>query len=91
MRARAQLLLLLIFAVGSAAVSARPVSYVGGWTFIEESNRQSTAALIHYTPSPSWSLGLRNEWVRDANYAITSLQPTYLLKRWFGQEYQANV
>ena len=91
MRARAQLLLLLIFAVGSAAVSARPVSYVGGWTFIEESNRQSTAALIHYTPSPSWSLGLRNEWVRDANYAITSLQPTYLLKRLFGQEYQANV
>ena len=91
MRARVQLLLLLFFAVGSAAVSARPVSYVGGWTFIEESNRQSTAALIHYTPSPSWSLGLRNEWVRDADYAITSLQPTYLLKRWFGQKYQANV
>ena len=34
---------------------------------------------------------MRNEWFRDDDYAIASLQPTYLLKRWFGQDYQANV
>ena len=82
---------LLLMLLTSAAVVGRPISYVGGWTFIEESNRQSTSALLHYTPSPSWSLGVRNEWFRDDDYAITSLQPTYLLKRWFGQDYQANV
>ena len=82
---------LLLMLLTSAAVVGRPISYVGGWTFIEESNRQSTTALLHYTPSPSWSLGVRNEWFRDDDYAITSLQPTYLLKRWFGQDYQANV
>ena len=70
---------------------ARPVSYVGGWTLIEESNRQSTAALVHYTPSPTWSVGLRNEWMRDSDYLLTAIQPTYLLKRWFGRDYQANI
>ena len=80
---------LLLMLLTSAAVVGRPISYVGGWTFIEESNRQSTSALLHYTPSPNWSLGVRNEWFRDDDYAITSLQPTYLLKRWFGQDYQA--
>ncbi|MCH1493294.1 MAG: hypothetical protein L7T24_12100 [Luminiphilus sp.] len=70
---------------------ARPVSYVGGWTLIEESNRQSTSALVHYTPTPAWSVGLRNEWMRDTDYLLTAIQPTYLLKRWFGRDYQANI
>ena len=71
--------------------TARPVSYVGGWTLIEESNRQSTSALAHYTPSPNWSVGVRSEWMRDSDYLVTAIQPTLLVKRWFGRDYQANV
>ena len=83
--------LLLALVLVSVDLHGRPVSYTGGWTLIEESNRQSTQALIHYTPGPSWSLGLRNEWFRSDDYLLTAVQPTYLLKRWFGADYQANV
>ena len=34
----------------SMVTLARPVSYAGGWTVIEESDRQSSSALVHYTP-----------------------------------------
>lgn len=75
----------------SAIASARPVSYTGGWTLIAESDRQASSAWVHYTPSPSWSIGLRSEVNRDADYAIYSVHPTYLAKRWFGKNYQGNL
>lgn len=84
-------IVLLLVLLPCTVAMARPVSYVGGWTFIEESNRQSTAALLHYTPSPKWSVGLRSESYRKDDYLLTALQPTYLLKRWFGRNHQANV
>lgn len=82
---------LLLALVLALEASARPVSYVGGWTFIETSNRQSTAALIHYTATPKLSLGGRVEWDRNADFVMTAVQPTWLAKRWFGQDFQANV
>jgi hypothetical protein len=81
-------LLLLLFC---SAVTARPVSYTGGWTIIEESDRQASSALVHYTPAPSWSIGLRTEVNRDNDYAIYSVHPTLLAKRWFGKDYQGNL
>lgn len=72
-------------------LSARPVSYVDGWTFIGTSNRQSTAALLHYTATTNLSIGLRSEVDRRNDFALTALQPTYLVKRWFGSDYQGNV
>ncbi|MBL6696688.1 MAG: hypothetical protein ISP97_08400 [Luminiphilus sp.] len=81
-------LLLLLFC---SAVTARPVSYTGGWTIIEESDRQASSALVHYTPAPSWSIGLRTEVNRDNDYAIYSVHPTFLAKRWFGKDYQGNL
>ena len=74
-----------------AVVQARPVSYTGGWTFIETSNRVSTAGLVHYTINPKVSLGLRHERMRDADTDMTMAQGTWLVKRWFGKDYQANV
>jgi hypothetical protein len=67
------------------------VSYTGGWTIIEESDRQASSALVHYTPAPSWSIGLRTEVNRDNDYAIYSVHPTLLAKRWFGKDYQGNL
>ena len=74
-----------------SAVQARPVSYTGGWTFIEVANRASTAGLVHYSPTHNFSVGLRHEWQRADDVKLTAIQPTLLVKRWFGREYQGNL
>lgn len=75
----------------SHAAHARPVSYEGGWTVLEETDRQSTSLLVHYTATPKLSIGLRSEWDRKQDYVLNGVQATYLVKRWFGENYQANV
>ncbi len=76
---------------GSTAASARPVSYAGGWTLIEDTDRQSTTALVHYSPSAFYSLGLRTHWHRSEDILFTGPQATWLAKRWFGEDHQANL
>jgi len=70
---------------------ARPVSYAGGWTLIEDTDRQSTTGLLHYTPDASYSLGARIDWDRRDDVLFTGAQATWLAKRWFGEDYQANL
>ena len=70
---------------------ARPVSYEGGWTVIEETDRQSTSLWTHYTVSPALSIGWRTEWDRHDDLLLNGPQATYLAKRWFGENYQANI
>lgn len=70
---------------------ARPVSYEGGWTVIEETDRQSTSLWVHYTLNPNLSLGWRSEWDRQEDFVLNGPQATYLVKRWFGENYQANI
>ena len=83
---------LAVFAlVHSQSTSARPISYPGGWTVIEETDRQTTSLWTHYTLTPRWSLGARSEWDRQQDYVFNGVQATYLAKRWFGENYQANV
>ena len=79
---RASWILALICFMAGAALG-RPVSYAGGWTFIEESDRQSSSVLLHYTPTYQWSIGPRIEVNRDQNFTVSSVQPTWLAKRWF--------
>jgi len=74
-----------------AAAQARPVSYEGGWTVIEETDRGSTSLLVHYTPNPSWSVGPKVEWARKDDRLFAGAQATYLAHRWFGEDYQANL
>ncbi|MEL6361148.1 MAG: hypothetical protein AAFR21_08670 [Pseudomonadota bacterium] len=73
------------------AAEARPVSYQGGWTVIEETDRQSTSLWVHYTVTPKLSLGWRTEWDRGQDFVLNGPQATYLAKRWFGENYQANI
>ncbi len=70
---------------------ARPVSYPDAWTVIEEFDRQSTSLWVHYTVTPKWSLGARSEWDRQQDFVFNGAQATYLAKRWFGENYQANL
>ena len=60
-------------------------------TLIEESDRQSTSLLVHFTPAHQWSIGLRGEHSRDQDYALYTLHPTWLAKRWFGANHQGNL
>ncbi len=69
----------------------RPVSYQGGWTIIEQTDRQSTALWAHYTVNPKLSLGYRVEWDRPADVIFNGVQATTLVKRWFGEDFQANL
>ena len=87
---RAGILLTLGCLISTVTV-ARPVSYTGGWTVIEESDRQSSSVLVHYTPAHRWSVGPRVEVNRDDDFALYSVQPTWLAKRWFGADYQGNL
>ena len=80
-----------LIAVMHATAQARPVSYQGGWTVIEETDRQSTALWLHYTVTPKLSVGWRSEWDRREDFLLNAPQATYLAKRWFGENYQANV
>lgn len=77
------------FSAGIA--NARPVSYEGGWTLIEETDRQSTALWVHYSVTSKLSLGYRGEWDRQGDILFNGGQATYLAKRWFGKDHQANL
>jgi len=76
---------------GADAAGARPVSYEGGWTVMAESDREMSAALLHYTPHYRWSLGVKSEWMRDDDVVFAGVQATWLAHRWFGENYQANL
>jgi hypothetical protein len=80
---------LALFAASHA--EARPVSYQGGWTVIEQTDRQSTALWVHYTVNPHLSLGWRTEWDRREDFVYNGPKATVLAKRWFGENYQANI
>ncbi len=84
-------LLLTLVCLISTETLARPISYTGGWTLIGESDRQSSAVLMHHTPAHQWSIGPRIEVNRDTDFALYSIQPTWLAKRWFGSDYQGNL
>lgn len=80
----------LCVGVSSAAV-ARPISYTDAWTVIEKTNRQSTALWVHYTLHHRLSLGYRAHWDRRDDVLLNAGQATWLAKRWFGEDYQANL
>lgn len=84
------LLLAALVCVVSAEALSRPVSYAGGWTLIGESDRQSSSALLHYTPTYQWSVGPRIELNRNDHFSLTTAHATRLAKRWFGGDYQGN-
>lgn len=82
---------MLLISVLMPAAMSRPVSYPGGWTAIFMNNGDAHSALIHYSPSAKYSIGLRSEYRRDGEYSLTSLQMNNLLKRWNQKNSQANL
>lgn len=70
---------------------ARPVSYPGGWTAIQNNNANFSALNVHYSPTAQDAIGLYLErnWATDTNFY--GAQYTRLINRWNGEGVQANL
>ncbi|MEP6342221.1 MAG: hypothetical protein ABJ275_02815 [Maricaulaceae bacterium] len=71
--------------------AARPVSYPGGWTIIQNNNANFSSANLHYSFTAKDALGFYGEqnWATDSRFY--GAQYTRLLKRWNGPGSQANI
>lgn len=79
----------LLLATGSAA--ARPVSWPGGWTLIQELDPDTVSVLLHHTPSRHWSVGARLMHLRAEDRSLAGVQATWLVRRWNQPAAQANL
>jgi hypothetical protein len=80
----------LLLLMPLAMVTARPVSYPGGWTGMLKNDMDRHSLHLHYSPSARHSLGLYNEYRRDKDYVFTGGQLNFLVKRWNKPDSQAN-
>jgi hypothetical protein len=69
---------------------ARPVSYPGGWTIMQNNNFDSHSVHVHYSPTAKYSIGYKGEYWRDEDWQFHGAQLNYLVKRWNKPASQAN-
>ena len=81
----------LALAALAAPASARPVSYAGGWTLMQENNGMYSSLHAHYSPTATDSVGLYVEQNWDMDTTCTGLQYNRLVKRWNAPASQGNV
>lgn len=77
--------------LATPAADARPVSYPGGWTAMQQNNGQYASLHAHYSPSFQDSIGLYSERNWSSDWHFTGLQYNRLVKRWNGADSQANL
>ena len=75
----------------ASSVSARPVSYPGGWTVITENDGDENNALVHYTLTTHTAIGWRIAYDRATHETFNGIQMNNLLKRWNNPDSQANI
>ncbi len=79
-------------AAGAATpVAARPVSWPGGVTAMQEFDPIMASALLHFTPNRHVSLGGRYLRMREEGWQLAGPQATWLVKRWNMPGAQANL
>jgi len=74
----------------ASPAEARPVSYPGGWTVMQMNDGNRSTAHIHYSPTFQDSFGLYTERNWEEDFQFTGLQYNRLIKRWNGDNSQAN-
>lgn len=70
---------------------ARPVSYPGGWTVMQQNNGGFSSFHGHYSPTFQDSVGLYVERNWEGDFTFTGVQYNRLAKRWNGKGEQANL
>ena len=83
--------IIFIFVLIAGPVFARPVSYVGGWTSIQEIADERFSNLIHYTFHRHFALGYRYAYSLDKEWHYHGPQLNILGKRWNNENSQANI
>lgn len=84
----ASLIISLIVLSGNSF--ARPVSYPGGWTFMQMNDSSMHSFHAHYSPTAYYSIGYKTEYWRETDWQFHGIQVNNLLKRWNMPEAQAN-
>lgn len=74
-----------------SCLHSRPISYPGGWTFIQMNNTNTHSLNLHYTVSKNYSLGYRSEYWREKEWQFHGTQLNYLLMRLNNKKSQANL
>ena len=77
--------------LGGFAAEAKPLTYPGGWQTVAEGSGDAFMLLNSYTITPTFGLGLQNEYDRDADYQMHSLAITSRLWRGNYPDSQANL
>ena len=70
---------------------ARPISYSGGTTIMQNNGAIKNSLHVHYSPSYKYSVGYKSEYFRRDQIALNGLQLNNLLKRWNLPASQGNL
>lgn len=81
----------IVLAALAAPAGARPVSYAGGWTAMQENNGMYSSLHVHYSPTATDSIGLYVEQNQDMDQTFTGLQYNRLVRRWNAPQSQGNL
>ncbi len=71
-------------------LNARPISYPGGWTFMQMNDFNRHSIHVHFSPKINHSIGYRGEYWRKKEWQFHGLQFNYLIKRLNTSKSQAN-
>lgn len=82
--------ILLVFLYSFSAL-ARPISYSGGSTIMQNNGPINNSIHLHYSPSYKYSIGYRGEYYRKSQIALNGIQLNNLVKRWNMKDSQGNI
>ncbi len=84
-------LIFLFFIFYQFDTNSRPISYPGGWTFMQNNDYKRHSVHIHYTPSIKYSFGYRGEYWKMKEWQFHGAQLNYLLNRSNKPKSQSNL
>lgn len=85
------IIIILILSFFSLELNTRPISYPGGWTVIQNNELETNSFLLHYSPSPKYSVGSFSNYFREKKYLFEGLRVNFLLKRLNKKKSQTNL
>ena len=84
--------LLILLSICSLKIQAHPVIYKGGWVYDGFFMPSMNTQRIAYTVEPSTAIEVNSSYLINNNsYRDYAAGVNYLFKRWYGEQYQANI
>ena len=86
-----RILAIILLLLLNTSTLARPISYSGGTTIMQNNGPIKHNIHIHYTPHYTYSIGYVWEHFRNDDVNLNGLQLNYLIKRWHYLHAQGNL